>query len=232
MVMGVTKRVVCLANSRKPYGRCVAGVEVISDEPAGWIRPVSDREGHAVSEEERRYQDGGDPQVLDVIDVPLLEPSPGTYQRENWLLDPRYYWTKTATFSWESLKVLAQTSGPLWVDGDSTFHGLNDKITDEVADQLGSSLTLIHVGELRLRTFAPGKDFGDNKRRLQVKFEFDGVEYRFWVTDPIYERRYLAGPDGGHELGESYLTISLAEPHNGACYKVVAAIIEPRGGTV
>ena len=40
--------------------------------------------GCEVSEEERRYEDGGDPRVLDVIDVPLLKHRPHACQVENW----------------------------------------------------------------------------------------------------------------------------------------------------
>ena len=47
-----------------------------------------------------------------------------------------------------------------------------------------------------------------------------------WVTDPGYERTYLAKLDGAYEIGECYLTVSLGEPYEGACYKLIAAIIE------
>ncbi len=50
-----TKRIVCLANSRKLQGRCIAGRELVSGKPAAWIRPVSDREHEEVSEYERQY---------------------------------------------------------------------------------------------------------------------------------------------------------------------------------
>ncbi len=53
-----------------------------------------------------------------------------------------------------------------------------------------------------------------------------GTEYRLWVTDPGYERTYLARPDGHYQIGESFLTVSLGEPHNDACYKLIAAIME------
>ena len=82
------KRVVCLANSRKLAGRCVAGRKWIDGRPGGWIRPVSNRENQEVSEYERQYEDGSDPRVLDIVDVPLLEPRPLDHQTENWLLDP------------------------------------------------------------------------------------------------------------------------------------------------
>ena len=81
--MGVTKRVICLANSRKLNGRCAAGRELIGGKPAGWVRPVSGRENEEVSEQERQYADGSDPEVLDVIEIPLLEPRPKPYQPEN-----------------------------------------------------------------------------------------------------------------------------------------------------
>lgn len=74
------KRIVCLANSRKLSGRCVAGRELIGDRPATWIRPVSAREHQEVSEYERQYKDGSDPKLLDVVDIPLLEHRPGDYQ--------------------------------------------------------------------------------------------------------------------------------------------------------
>lgn len=86
MDMPVKKRIVCLANSRKLSGRCIAGKELV--EPRRWIRPVSVREHEEVSEYERQYEDGSDPRVLDIFDVELLEPRPRTYQQENWLLDP------------------------------------------------------------------------------------------------------------------------------------------------
>ncbi len=85
--MATTKRILCLANSRKLSGRCVAGVEFTGGRPAGWMRPVSTREHQEVSEYERQYPDGSDPRPLDIIDIPLLEHRLQDYQQENWLLD-------------------------------------------------------------------------------------------------------------------------------------------------
>jgi len=41
--MSITKRIVCLANSRKMRGRCIAGRELLPDNVGPWVRPVSDR---------------------------------------------------------------------------------------------------------------------------------------------------------------------------------------------
>lgn len=228
--MATVKRIVCLANSRKLSGRCVAGKELSGGRPVGWIRPVSAREHEEVSEYERQYQDGSDPRVLDIMDVPLLEARPTGYQQENWLLDPEHYWVKAGRFAWSDLPRLADPAAPLWVNGQSTYNGYNDKIPLAMAGELKSSLRLLRVDRLTLSVFKPGEAFGNPKRRVQGRFQHDGVEYRLWVTDPGYERTYLLRTDGDYEIGESFLTISLGEAYNDACYKLIAAIIERDGG--
>src|SRR2546430_11988689 len=92
------KRLVCLANSRKLNGRCIAGREWLNDRPGAWVRPVSDRPHQEVSEYERQYQDGSDPRPLDIMDVPVIQQCPSIHQTENWLLDPDEYWTKIGEF--------------------------------------------------------------------------------------------------------------------------------------
>ena len=114
---------------------------------------------------------------------------------------------------------------PLWIDGQSTFHGRNDKIQLGSANSVPDSLRLVHVERLNLSVFSPGEAFGDSKRRVQGQFTHAGTEYRLWVTDPGYERAYLAKPDGVYTIGECYLTISLGEPFEDAFYKLIAAII-------
>ena len=219
------KRIVCLANSRKLHGRCVAGREWRDGCAGRWIRPVSGREHQEVSEYERQYEDGSDPRILDVIDVPVLEARPRSFQSENWLLDPEYYWEKVGKLSWFDLPVLADPIAPLWRDGHSTYHGRNDKIPLELADSVGDSLRLVHVDNLQLSVFKPGEAFGNAKRRVQGRFRHAGSRYCLWVTDPAYERRYLAKLDGDYQIGECFLTVSLGEPFGGAVYKLIASII-------
>lgn len=142
--MATVKRIVCLANSRKLNGRCIAGKELLRGS-VGWIRPVSDREHEEVSEYERQYQDGSDPHVLDIMDVPLLNPRPKGYQQENWLLDPDQYWVKAGRAIWNNLQSFANPVAALWTNGHSTYNGANDKIPLSLAAALDSSLRLIRV---------------------------------------------------------------------------------------
>jgi hypothetical protein len=46
-----------------------------------------------------------------------------------------------------------------------------------------------------------------------------------WVTDPLIERQYLAGENGDYAVGECFITVSLGEPLEGFCYKLVATVI-------
>ncbi len=225
--MSAAKQIVCLANSRKLAGRCIAGREWTPGEGAGnWIRPVSVRSGQEVSEYERQYEDGKDPKVLDIINIPLIEPKPKGWQTENWLLDSEFYWRKEGDYSWFDLPALADPVEPLWIDGHSTYSGMNDKIPLAAAEVVSSSLRLLHLDRLELQVFAPGEAFGNSKRRVQGWFSHAGIHYALWVTDPVCERAYLEKLDGFYEIGECYLTISLGEEYEGFCYKLIAAVIE------
>ena len=223
--MAIIKRIVCLANSRKLQGRCIAGKELQNGCSGEWVRPVSDREKGEVSEYERQYSDGSDPRVLDIIDVPLLSSKPENYQQENWLLNRGDYWVKIDIFPRNELHRFIDQVAPLWINRHSTYHGRNDRIPLELAKSLTNSLSLIQVDYLWLFVFKPYEAFGDQKRRVQARFQHAGDEYRLWVTDPLCERDYLAKKNGKYEIGKSFLTVSLGEPYQGNCYKLVAAII-------
>ena len=222
-----TKRIICLANSRKLSGRCVAGKE--TSDSGSWIRPISDRDHEEVSWEERHYRDGADPSVLDVIDIPLLEARPVGCQQENWLLDPEGYWTRVGRFPESNLDQLLDPVERLWVDGSSTHNGLNDRVLDSRGRTLQTSLRFIRVDQLAIYVFAPGADYGKRKRRVQGIFRHAGNPYELWVTDPLVEKSYLRKGDGKYEFGACYMTISLGEPYGGARYKLIAAIIRPAG---
>lgn len=231
--MGTVKRVVCLANSRKPSGRCVAGREIVGGSAGPWVRPVSSRPGEEVSEDERQYDDGSDPLVLDVLDIPLLHHRPHACQTENWVVDPNQYWRRVRRADWPAIQAYVETPSTLWTNGHSTYHGVNDEIPQATADALPRSLYLIHVPRIDLNVFAPSEAFGNPKRRVQARFQHAAVQYALRVTDPVIERSFLARGDGIYPLGECCLTISLGEPFQNKGqsyrYKLVAAIIARSG---
>lgn len=141
-------------------------------------------------------------------------------------MDPGYYWSKISRLDPNDLGDYVDCEGPLWLNVGSTRAGLNDEIPVDQANELTNSLTLVHVPAVLISVFSPGAAFGNPKRRVQARFKLGGVDYWLWVTDPIYERRYLAQDDGEYALGPCYLTVSVGEPYGGYAYKLVAAIIE------
>ena len=211
------KRIVCLANSRKYGGRCIAGKEIAAaSDPGVWVRPVSERPTGELNDYERQYRDRSEPQLLDVIVVPVLEPQPESYQRENWLLDTSSFWLKIGRLESPELFSLVDDGAPLWVNGYSSVSGRNDRIPQRLAADLVSSLRFIHVAWLELSV---------TRGKLAGRFRYDEVEYWLSITDPAYERAYHSKPNGTYPLGECFLTVSLGESYRGYTYKLVAAII-------
>lgn len=220
--MTATKRVVCLANSRKLGDRCIAGKELPPVGRGLWVRPVSSRPNQSVAWRERRYADGTEPRVLDILELPVGSPVPKGHQQENWLLDTSRTWKKIGRLTWNELSRLEDQVGPLF--GRSLP---SDRLPLGAVEALRESLRLIRVPQV---TLSVGPHFG--KRRLRGHFRFFGTDFDLGVTDPVFEQYYLTLPDGEYPLWGAYLTISLGEPWEGACYKLIAAIMLRSGGVL
>ena len=227
--MPIRKHIVCLANSRKLGGRCIAGKECRDNGPRGWIRPVSDRPSEEVSRHERQYENGSDPQVLDIIDIPVTCHKPKYHQQENWLLDTDYHWSKSGVILQKELVRFVDPVRSLWINGYNTLYGRNDEIPIDKARSLDSSLSLIHVDDLSLVVSTPGEAFGNPTPQVRGRFSYREEEYALRITDPLCEKEYLSRMGGPYEIGEAFLTISLGElfPERNACYKLIAAVIQP-----
>lgn len=221
------KKIVCFANSRKHSGRCVAGKEILANgEPGKWIRPVSARETREVSEEERRYENGTSPKVLDVITIPVIGPSPQLFQSENYVIDAKYYWGNDGRLKWEEIAHFVDEPTAIWENGDSTYYGLNDRVKVDVAAKLKTSLMLVRPTDLTIRVLTEGAEFGNPRRRLRADFHHLGAQHSLIVTDPEAEKALLAKPNADYKIKDAYLCISLGEAHSdGSCYKLVAAVI-------
>ena len=110
-----TKTIICLANSRKVTGRCVAGKEIRDGKVGGWIRPISNRPTGELSEEERRFENGKDPKLLDIVRIPMLAAQPHNFQTENHLIADEYYWEYLGSFSHTDINSLLDPSDTrLW----------------------------------------------------------------------------------------------------------------------
>lgn len=222
--------ILCLANSRKrPSGRCIAGKVLLNGAWTTWLRPVSARQTHEVSEEERRYENGAKAQLLDIVCVPLREASPIGHQVENHTLDDHYYWEKQGVATWNQVVSAVDPYDPaFWSHSQSTYHGLRDKVAEADLSAIGSSLRLILVEDLIVSVKAEsGFEGNPSRRRARAKFTYGGVEYWLSLTDPEIEELYLQGGNVDTNIGQAALCISLVEVWNGYAFRVVASLITP-----
>ena len=216
---GIVKSIVCLANSRKDSGRCIAGIEL--DPSAGetaWVRPVSTSANGEVFARDRQFADGSEPEILDVLEIDLTEHSPQSYQSENWVISPRQ-WVRTGRARWSTLASLHDRR-PLWIEEGRK----SDRLSLDFTGSIDDSIRLIRVDSVR--TYVTTSFRGNRQHRAQ--FTHCGVDFDLVITDPWYEslRRDRGTGDGLVELQNCYLTISLSHPYSdGCCYKLVAAII-------
>ncbi|MCU1260302.1 MAG: hypothetical protein JWO80_3187 [Bryobacterales bacterium] len=219
-----TITIVCLANSRKHSGRCVAGKEFSGGRAGCWIRPVSRLDLQELSEEDMRYENGEYPKLLDVIQIPVTEEAPVGCQTENWIIDPLFYWVRTGRAGWqEAHGAVDSVPANLWINGFSSIHGMNDRFPEDRARELSGSLLLVQPEGMMIRV---GVEGAAHKRKVRGEFLHNARRYQLAVTDPEVESAFLAKHDGEYSiLDDCVLTLSISLPFEGFCYKLIAAVI-------
>jgi len=208
--------IICLANSYKHGGRCIAGIELTSGK---WVRPVPDTEAKAITEDVRLI-DNCEPGIRDVIEIPLADPAPDDgCQPENVWIRPGP-WTRLDRITEYFLLKHCQ-------DSSIILHNHDDRVSPEyfrsIPRSQWRSLQLVHVKDLECAPDPRGKwraHFRDGK----------GFPLRLKVTDPII----LDKLNNDRTISsECILTVSLAAPWKPKdsdepeqCYKLVAGVIE------
>jgi hypothetical protein len=181
-----------------------------------------------LSEEERRYENGDDPGILDIIQIEMGAQCPEAYQTENHLIDDNYYWQRVGRGTWtQALGAVDTVTGPLWTRGPSTYYGINDQVPEAIANTMTHSLLLIHPNSFRISVAREGGAFAPAKRRVRGSFSIANITYKLVVTDPFIERTYLHGTDGEFDIPDALLCVSLGEIFNGYAYKLIATVITP-----
>jgi hypothetical protein len=220
------KTILCLANSYRPDGFCVAGKEFDDNLTGAWVRPINSGNSNAISARDREYEDGAQADLLDIIRIPMLRSAARGHHHEDHEIDSDLYWTKAGRATWQQVvNATDNVQGTLWHNGDSSRHGMNDKVREELARQQTRSLLLIEPTRLDLVVGPESMFGGGTQRRVRASFQHNGNPYNFVVTDPWIRDKYLARNDGTFRIQNSRLCVSLPEVLNGNSTKLVAAVI-------
>ena len=219
--MTYSRTIVCLANSRKYSGRCIAGLEVSGSRTGEWIRPVSSAPKGEL-QFEHLYRDGSEPQLLDMMEIEFLKPRAAFCHREDHLIEAKSCWTRRGSLTPGDLAAAIEPEvGCLWFDGGSTKFGINDKIPADAAAQLTSSLKLIQPKGLFIKVQTEGGPFRQPRSVLRGYFSLAGFDYALSVTDGSIEREFHhARPGASKYLRSPLLCLSVSEvfESQNACY--------------
>jgi hypothetical protein len=193
--MPYTKRIVCLANSTKHHpGRCIAGKEIFADGSyGGWIRPISGRPGAEVLPDEYKYDNYSAPRLLDIVEVPLLYPTPNGHQIENQVIDPSKRWRKHGSIGSDELPRLRDRPPKLWINNHQTDtrEGLYNCLTSAEAATQTYSLALISTQKFFVLVSSKIWD-GVSKRKYLTRFQYNGELYVLPLTDPMVTDMFSA----------------------------------------
>ena len=216
--------IICLANSRKYSHHCIAGLRT---DGKGWLRPIGKVADGSFYTNEITLQDGTLPRVLDVIRIGCSAPKASQHQPENWLSDGSK-WRLISRPANPPLIQLVQSAaamGPELLGNRGDSKAYDGFLTIPAK----SSLTLITPKNLKwlITTSYSGN------RQTRACFYLAGAYYDLVVTDPVWENRLISLLPGHHpeeaagiDSNEAVsLVVSLGEPLNGCCYKLVAGII-------
>ena len=220
------KTIVCLANSYREGGRCIAGLEILRDWRIGeWIRPIANQNRKSINVTEMTCSDGTRVNVLDVVEIPFSQHMPSGHHTEDHIIAPGIKWVKKGKMSsQEARQLAAPLQPPLWVDGNSSTHGLNDRVSRACLIGISSSLKFIHLDRLILHSLMEDQKDAPPKRAIRAIFSHGSAEYKLKLTDPKYWNLEI----GEHHLRDVLICVSLGEIYEktGHAYKIVASVIK------
>jgi len=210
-------RIVCLANSFKEGGRCVAGIElnqenevIFKDSIPKWIRPVCKTEHDEIP----NYL-VLNIKPLDIIEFEINEPAPKGFQSENVL------------FNENSLRVVGvyekEQVNLLGINTRNNLFGNNGKaLTSESAELINYSLMLISVDTFEVFEV---KYEDCEHPKIRLKFKYKTFYKDLPITDPIFLEKYKNDNTILNNVNQIFLVISLGILFEGWHSKLVACII-------
>jgi hypothetical protein len=211
----MTIRFVCLANSIKEGGRCLAGIQLNNNNDAiivnngpKWIRPICKTQYAQVYTHWVTHI-----KLLDIVEIESTGfPKNPTYQSENLYFKDDDL-KVTGKFDYNKLSNLCD-------DRPLIFGNWGKVLSEEEILFLDHSLLLLKVNQFEFST----KTYSD-KSKVRISFFHQDIDYDFPVTDPVLANNYQQDPDLLKTAKEIYLCVSIGIGFQGQYYKLVAGVI-------
>jgi hypothetical protein len=212
-------RVVCLANSFKEGGRCLAGIvidannnPVFENGRRKWIRPVCNTAHGEIHTDLVSHIN-----LLDIIEIEITGQAKKGYQSENVWFDEKSI-KVAGTFPKEHLNKFCE-------DRPTLFGNRGKAVSEENIGNLTYSLLFAKTNQFEViaKTYEDTPD----KKQVRLVFTYNSSQYDFPITDPDFLKKYRAKPDFINGVKEIFLTTSLGISWQNWYYKLVAGIIFP-----
>lgn len=214
--------IICLANSRKLGGHCVAGLRT---DGSGWIRPVGTAPDGILWPKDYTLANGTPVKPLDVMRVTVSAPRPACHQPENWVIDGSRWLLVKRPSDQQIGEVLRQAL----VRGPELLSGLDDRVpyAQFEKQRAAASLALVAPEDLYLYHHLTYSGKLQARGRFPMGTGERTVLYDLPITEPRWEATISRqGPNTLRQSqGKFLVTISLAEPFAEHCYKIIAAIM-------
>ncbi|HEY3371643.1 MAG TPA: hypothetical protein VGK10_12380 [Prolixibacteraceae bacterium] len=211
-------RFVCLGNSYKEGGRCLAGIKVdVNNNPIlefgkpQWIRPtLNTPHGELPNHLALPYH------LLDILEINDTRPSPHHYQSENVYFNEKSI-HQVGTFEKNRLNSLCE-------DRKYIFKTRYPSLSEEVIQELTYSLMLVKPRQFEVIE----KVYEDRPTPQQrMVFSYNGFTYDFSITDPVFLHQYQMNHDCVEDIQDVLLSLSVSVkfPPTNRYYKLVAGVI-------
>ena len=217
------KYFICLANSYKHGGRCIAGIEVVpqSDGSLGivrhddgrprWIRPVSmSANGEIPNHLAESFK------IFSLVKLTDVDPCPDNAHTED------VHCTRMEICPFELSPTKDFLNQLIDTQHQAVFYFRGKSIPTTIIDRLDYSLMLIHPDNACAYC-----DEGRENSKYRMKFTYNGSNYDFPITDPVFLEQFKKSPDSYADLDGAYLVLSLGIAFEGFHYKLVATVLIP-----
>ena len=218
------KHFICLANSYKHGGRCVAGIEVVPQSDGSldivrhdngrprWIRPVSmSANGEIPNHLAESFK------VFSLVKLTDVEPCPDKAHSED------VHCSRMEICPFELSPTKAFLDQLIDTRHQAVFYYRGKAIPATMIDRLDYSLMLI-----RPENVSAYCDEERENSKYRIKFTYFGANYDFPITDPVFLEQFKNNPEIYSDLNGVYLVLSLGLEFEGFHFKLVAAVVFPK----